>query len=164
MNGVRTPRKPRWLPTADTMAIAMHRAAKPPADDMNIVVHILQAAFAALRTGTITELQFSILKGAITTAQMIERQRVVRGLTNVITAADTALDAIWTRITQHGTWGSTGLHHQEVTAVAEFVTLHTFQCRQLSRAEYLRAVNSARGVIGATGVVLYGSQAQEAAA
>ena len=58
----------------------------------------------------------------------------------------------------------TSLHHHELTALAEFVTLHIFQCRQLSRAEYLRAVNSARGVIGATGVVLYGSEAEEATA
>lgn len=164
MTRARTPRKPRWLPTADTMAIALHRAAKPPADDMNIVVHILQTSFAALRTGTITKLQFSILKGAITTAQMIERQGVVRGLTGAVALADTALDHIWARITRHGTWGSTSLHHHELTALAEFVTLHTFQCRQLSRAEYLRAVNSARGVIGATGVVLYGSEAEEATA
>lgn len=160
----RKPRKPRWLPTADTMAIALHRAAKPPTADMDTVVHILQTSFAALRTATITELQFSILKGAIATAQMIERQGVVRGLTDTVALADTALDAIWDRITQHGTWGSTGLHHHELTAVAEFVTLHTFQCRQLSRAEYLRAINSARGVIGATGVVLYGSEAKEATA
>ena len=36
--------------------------------------------------------------------------------------------------------------------------------RQLSRAEYLRAAKSARGVIGPTALVLYGSQANGATA
>lgn len=160
----RPPRKPRWQATPDTLVIARHRAAKPEAEHIDTLVHLLQKCFDNLRQGKATELQFSILRGAIDTARMIERQGVVKGLTQTIDQASAALDAIWPRIVKDGSWGTTALYATELADLRDFVSLHIWQIRQLSRAEYLRAVDSARGLIGPSGLVLYGAQAKEAAA
>lgn len=160
----RPPRKPRWQPTADTIGIARHYAAKPAPADMATVTDTLQDCFHALRTGMITALQFSILRGGIDTGRAIERQGVVKGLSTIFDDAERALDAIWPRIIWAGEYGRYSLYHTELADVREFVSLHIWQIRQLSRAEYLRAVASARGVIGPSGLVLYGSQAKQAGA
>ena len=157
----RPPRKPRWQPTADTIGIARHYAAKPRPEDMATVTDTLQDCFHALRTGLVTALQFSILRGSIDTGRAIERQGVVKGLATIFDDAEAALDAIWPRIVWTGDYGRTSLYHTELADLRDFVALHIYQCRQLSRAEYLRAVESARGAIGPSGLVLYGSQAAQ---
>lgn len=160
----RPPRKPRWKPTADTIGIARHYAAKPKPEDVEDIVDILLDSFDAMRTCQITQLQFTLLNGATDTARAIEKQRVVKGLTTIIDAAKSVIDTIWERYWATGAYVPTALHAHELTAMREFVTLHAYQIRQLSRAEYLRAVESARGRIGPTGLVLYSSQAQAATA
>jgi hypothetical protein len=164
MSHGRPPRRPRWQPTADTIGIARHYAAKPNTEDVELLIKLLKGSFDALRTGFVTELQYSILRGALSTAAMIERQRVVKGVAPFITAAAVAIDSIWNRITWTATGGHVTLYHHELTVMREFVTMHAFQIRQLSRAEYLRAVNSAKGIVGQTAQVLYGLQAKEATA
>lgn len=164
MSHGRPPRRPRWQPTADTIGIAKHYCAKPAIEDIELLIKLLKDSFDALRTGLVTELQYSILRGALSTAAMIERQRVVKGVAPFIAAAATAIDTIWDRITWTATGGHVALYHHELTVVREFVTLHAFQIRQLSRAEYLRAVASAKGVVGPTAQVLYGSEAKAATA
>ncbi len=162
MSHGRPPRKPRWQKTADTMTIARHGAAKPKPEDVEDIVNILLDSFDAMRTCQITQLQFSILNAATDTARAIEKQRVVKGLGHIIDAAKSVIDTIWERYWVTSAYVPTALHAHELTAMREFVTLHAFQIRQLSRAEYLRAVASARGVIGPSGLLLYSSQAQVA--
>jgi len=160
MSRGRPPRQPRWQPTGDTLTLARHFAAKPARQDMDAVVNVLQAAFNALRKGTVTEMQFGVLNGCIDVARFVERQGVVTGLSPTIELADTVVKAIHARICKHGTWGSTALYAHEIKAMSEFVTQHTFQLRQLGRAEFLRAVAAAKGFIGASAVIVNADQMQ----
>lgn len=158
----RPPRRPRWQATPDTMVLAKSRASKPPAADVAAIVDALKGCFESLRTGNVTKDQFSVLTGAVITARAIELQRVVKGLADIIHQGDQALDAVWHRLTRDGTFGSTSLYSPELEAIREFVGWHCWQINQLSRAEYLRAVASACGRIGPTGLVLNSPQQMKA--
>ena len=150
----RAPRKPRWLKTGATLQLARSRASLPTQQTLDTIIDTLQGCFEALRRGTVTELQFAVLKGGVCTSTAIERQGVVKGLTRVTQEADVALDDVWNRITRHGRWQPTGLHYQELTAISDFVNLHIWQIRQLSHGEYLAAIRTGVGLMGATGIVI----------
>ena len=150
----RAPRKPRWLKTGNTLQLARSRASMPTQQTLDAIIDTLKGCFAALRTATVSEMQFAVLKGAISTATAIERQGVVKGLTRVTQEADAALDEVWNRITRHGRWQPTGLHYQELVAISDFVNLHIWQIRQLSHGEYLAAIRTGVGLMGATGIVI----------
>jgi len=150
----RAPRKPRWLKTGNTLQLARSRASLPTQQTLDAIIDTLKGCFAALRTATVSEMQFAVLKGAISTATAIERQGVVKGLTRVTQEADAALDSVWNRITRHGLWQPTGLHYQELVAISDFVNLHIWQIRQLSHGEYLAAIRTGVGLMGATGIVI----------
>lgn len=145
------PRRPRWLATGHTMAIALHRAAKPDPANIEQILQTLTIAAKALREGVATERQWSVLAGSLDVAMAIERQGVVRGLHEHLASADSALKSIHTRAHQTGCWKPTALHYFEIDAVNAFVNLHAYQSKQLSLAEYVRALDSATGQIRSTG-------------
>lgn len=147
----RPKRKPRWLPTPDTLALALHHAAKPPAADIQDLLHTLQDAHRAMREGVATNRHWAILAGALSAAQAIERRGIVRGLSGHLDAATTALDAIYLRAMKTGIWRATALRYDELDAIATLAELHTFQIHQLGRAELLAAINSAANKIRANG-------------
>lgn len=143
------PRKPRWRPTGDVMLLAMHRAAKPLASDIDQVLDVVHVAHKALREGVATEQQWSVLAGCLDVALAIERQGVVRGLQEHLASAQTALQAVHDRA---GTdWRTTAMRWNELDAVSTFVDLHAFQLKQLGRAEYLKAIASAQGAVRSRG-------------
>ncbi|MBP7572587.1 MAG: hypothetical protein KA777_01285 [Rhodoferax sp.] len=149
-----TRHKRRYRPrpvTADTMALALHFAAKPSQADRQEVLGVLQQAHKALREGVATQMHWSILSGALETAQAIERKGVVRGLGGHLEAAQIALHTIWRRSAVNGAWRSPTLHYQELDAIGTFVELHTFQIHQLGRAELLAAMDAAARRIKAGG-------------
>jgi hypothetical protein len=139
----RPKRKPRWLPTPDTLALALHHAAKPSQADRQEVLQVLGEAFKALRQGVATQLQWSILSGALETAHAIERKGIVRGLAGHLEAAHIVLHTIYRRSAVNGTWVAPTLHYQELDALSTFVDLHTYQVNQLGRAELLAAIDAA---------------------
>lgn len=145
------PRRPRWLPTGHTMAIALNLAAKPDPADIEQILQAITDAVRALREGVASEHQWSIVAGSVDVARAIERQGVVRGLHEHLDSADSALKSIRTRALSTGRWAPTLLHYFEIDAMQAFIGLHTFQTRQLSRAEYRRAIDSATGEIRGTG-------------
>ena len=145
------PRKPRWRPTGDVMLLAMHRAAKPPASDIDQVLDVVHAAHKALREGVATEQQWSVLAGCLDVALAIERQGVVRGLQDHLASAQTALQAVHDRANATPAWRATPLHWNELDSVHTFVDLHAFQLKQLGRAEYLKAIASAQGAVRSRG-------------
>lgn len=147
MNGIRKPRRPRWHPTADTMVLALHQAAKPAQSDIEQVLHVVHIAHKALREGVASEQQWSVLAGCLDIAKAIERQGVVRGLSEHLASAEASLQAIYTRAHAGPSWRPTALHYQELDAVQTFVDLHAFQLRQLARTEYLKAIASALGAV-----------------
>lgn len=145
------PRRIRWQPTADTLGIALHFAAKPPKADTDQVLQALQGAFRALREGVATEFQWSILAGSLDVSKAIEAQGIVRGLTDHLASAEEALQVIYNRARASGEWHPTALHFQELDAVRTFVELHCYQVRQLGRAEFLSAIETAQGQVRANG-------------
>ena len=151
MSGKKKPRRIRWMPTADTMGIALHFAAKPAKADTDQVVQALQAAFRALRQGVATELQWSVLAGSLDVSKAIEAQGVVRGLGIHLASAEEALQVIYNRARTQDGWRPTSLHFYELDAVHTFVDLHAYQVRQLSRAEFLSAIETAAGQVRANG-------------
>jgi hypothetical protein len=154
----RPKRKPRWLPTPDTLALALHRAAKPSASDIQDLVLTLQDAHRAMREGVATTRHWAVLAGALSTAQAIERRGIVRGLAGHLNAATIALDAIYARAMQTSTWRATALRYDELDAISTLVELHIFQIRQLGRAELLAAIASAANKIHANGDTVTFSQ------
>lgn len=138
------PRRIRFAPTANTMAIALHHAAKPSRADVGELLDAVQAAFKALREGVATERQWSILAGTLDVALAVERQGVVRGLHSHLTAAEQALQTVYNRAMRSTSWQPTALHFHELDAIHTFVDLHAYQVKQLSRAEYLAAIRSAQ--------------------
>jgi hypothetical protein len=148
---VRKPRRIRWQPTADTLGIALHFAAKPAKADTDQVLAAIQGAFRALREGVATELQWSILAGSLDVSKAIEAQGIVRGLNSHLVSAEAALQMIYNRACLADGWRATALHFNELEDVRTFVDLHAFQVRQLSRAEFLAAIDTAQGKVRANG-------------
>lgn len=154
-HGARKPRRPRWGLTGDTMALAIHGAAKPDRADVDQVIATIQLAHTALREGVATELQWSVLAGALDTARMIEKQGVVRGIHEHIASAHHALQSVYTRAKEIDAyaWRATALHWHELDAISTFVDLHAYQIRQLSRKEFLIAITAAVGYVRGHGNV-----------
>lgn len=154
-HGARKPRRPRWGLTGDTMALAIHGAAKPDRADVDQVIATIMVAHKALREGVATELQWSVLAGSLDTARMIEKQGVVRGLHEHLASAHHALQTVYTRAKQVNpeAWRPTALHYHELDAISTFVDLHAYQIRQLSRKEFLSAITAAVGYVRGHGNV-----------
>lgn len=142
--------RPRLI-ALNTLEIALHRAAKPAAADREEVLNMLRQAAQALREGVATELQWSIIAGAVDEAKAIEHQGIVRGLSEHLNTATQALQAVYDRAMASGQWKPTALHYYELDAVQTFVDLHTFQVNQLGRAEFLAAIDAAQAHIKANG-------------
>lgn len=147
----RPPRRVRWHPTPDTLAIALHKAAKPAANDVDEVLTVVRQAARALREGVATEHQWSVLSGSLAVSLTIERQGVVRGLREHLDRAEAALQTIYNRAQRTGAWRPPVLHFHEIEAVNTFVDLHAFQARELSRAEFLRAIDTTTSQVRSSG-------------
>ncbi len=135
----------------NTLQLALHGAAKPSRQEVDEVLRPIRAAAIAFREAVATELQWSILSGSVEVAKAIEHQGVVRGLHEHLTSAEEALQSIFRRAMQAGSWRSPTLYYQELDALATFVDLHAFQVRQLSRKEFIAAADRAQGTVRAGG-------------
>lgn len=131
--------------TADTMALALHLAAKPAVADRAEVLDMLAKAIQALREGVATEQQWSIVAGSVTVALAIERQGIVRGMHGHFKVIEQALQDIYDRALRigGGRWVRVTLYFNELDALADLLTFHSFQVKQLGRAEFLAAIDAA---------------------
>lgn len=145
------PRRPRWPAINNTMAVAQDQASKLDPNSLNQITQTIKTAATALREGVATRRHWSVLAGSLDLAKAIERQGVVRGLSEHLASADAALQSIYARADQGDQWRPTAMHYFELDAVNAFVDLHAYQCRQLSLAEYRRAVANAAGQIRSAG-------------
>jgi hypothetical protein len=153
-HGARKPRRIRWPKAVNTFAMATYLAAKPPQHDIDDMLHTLRCSHTAMREGRATEMDWSVLGGSVDVGLAIERQGVVRGLSDPLATAEIALQSIYRRAMVPGDWQSPTLHHHEIEALNEFVTLHAFQVNQLGRREFLRAIEAAAGQIRSTGATV----------
>jgi hypothetical protein len=142
------PRKAyRPRPIAENpLAIAIHNAAKPAAEDRAEVIGILRNAVKALREGVATEHQWSIAAGSVTVALAIERQGVVRGLSGHLKNIEQALQKIYDRAIREGggRWIRVTLWFDEIEALNDLVFFHKLQMDRLGRAEFLKAIDAAQ--------------------
>lgn len=145
------PRRVRWHPTPDTFALAMYHAAKPARSDIQEILDGLAQAHKAMREGVATDMEWSILSGALDIALFIERQGAVRGLIEHLASTEPVLQAIYDRANQPGGWVAPVLHFYELDIINAFVALHSFQIKSLSRAELVKAIRSATGLINSQG-------------
>ena len=139
--------------TADTMALALHHAAKPAQQDRAEVLGILRAAIGSLCAGTGSEQDWSITAGSVSVAQAIEQQGIVRGLAGHLAAAELALQAIYDRCAraQGRIWLRPTLTLAEIDALRLLLQLHSYQVHQLGRAELLAAMATAKQATVAAG-------------
>lgn len=132
--------------TADIMTLAKHYAAKPASADRKEVLSMLGNAIRALREGVATEHQWSIAAGSVTVALAIERLGAVRGMQAYFKAAERALQDIYDRAMRMGSgrWTRVTLYFHELDALADLLSLHSFQVQHLGRAEFLAAIDAAQ--------------------
>lgn len=143
MSGSHKPRRIKYFPTANTMAIALGQVVKPPQADVDEILQALNTAHTALRQGVANELQWSIMAGSLELANSIHRMGIVRDISGHLHTAHTALMAIYTRAMGSGIWRAPALWFDEMEALEVFVQLHAYQARELSRSEFLRAIELA---------------------
>lgn len=132
--------------TADTMALAVHHAAKPAAADRAQVLGVLAKAVQALREGVATEHQWSIAAGSVTVALAIERQGIVRGFREYLYTIEQALQTIYDRALHNGCgrWARVTLYFNEIEAINDLLWLHRHQVAHLGRAEFIAALDAAQ--------------------
>lgn len=154
MSGAHKPRRPRWTPAINTLAIATSRASKLSHDQVTAVMEPVQTAHKALREGVATLVQWQVLASAVEMALGIEKSGVVTGLREHFTTAEATLAAIRSRSMQHGAWRPTALYFYELEHIAEAVDLHAFQLGQVSEGELrevarkaVARIRSANGLI-----------------
>lgn len=129
--------------TCETLTLALHHAAKPSDEDLQDVLQPIAQCVKALREGVATESQWAIAAGAVQMAKAVERQGVVRGMVEHWANAERALQGIYRRAMTGDGWKPTALYYQELDALQEFLSLHTFQIRQLGRREFIHAIDGA---------------------
>lgn len=146
-------RKYRPRPVAaNPMQLAMRRAGRIPAAELDEVMGQIEAAFRALREGVATEFQWVVLASSVELGLAVELQGVVTGLEGHLRAAEAALQAIYKRAMEPaGEWRPTALYWQEIEAVDTVVWLHREQLQRLSEAEWRRAHARAVGVVRSAG-------------
>lgn len=143
MNGRKKPRQPRWPARVDSMRLAMVSASCLTQAEITHLLEPVRLALAAARQAQATSTQWSNLATACAVALAIERQGVVCGLSEHLHTADEVLQAIAARCDTPSGWQRTPLYFHEIDALTTFVDLHAFQIKQLSAAEYQRAVDLA---------------------
>lgn len=139
--------RPLWNP----LVVARNQAtALTPAELAQVMVP-LRTAFEQLRRGLASDSDWCVLAGSVGMAGNIEKQGVVRGLSEHLAAADRTLVAIEARATQAGPWRSPTLYFSEIDALHTFVDLHEFQLKQLSYGEFRRAYLTTEGQVRSRG-------------
>ena len=128
----------------DTLNLAIYQAAKPARKDRAQVLDMLATSIRALCTGVASELDWSIAAGSLSLALAIERQGVVRGLSEHLSSIEEMLQAIYDRSRLPAMWLRPVMTIQEIDAMRLLLELHTFQVEQLSRSEFLAAVDAAQ--------------------
>lgn len=144
MTRKRSTYRPRWARPLP-MDVARSQATRLTPDELAKVMVPLRGALDQLRRGLASDHDWAVLAGSLGMAQTIERQRVVRGLTEHLQAADRALAAIEARASSTGRWRSPTLYFHEIDDVGTFVDLHEFQLQQLSYGEFRRAYTTTEG-------------------
>ncbi len=129
--------------TAETMALARHHAAKPPPEDRKQILGVFKAAIDALCKGDGREHDWNVASGAVSTAQAVEAQRIVKGLAAELAQAEQVLQAIYDRCRLGPLWVRPTLTTAEQATLRDLYAMHSFQIEQLGRKEMIAALDLA---------------------
>jgi hypothetical protein len=138
-------RQPRRRPLINANAhnTAILQATRLTAKERADLLQPARDGFKALREGVATHLQWVAVNTLIAIAMAIEEQGVIRGMHEHFTAADRAIDAVWSRVqnAEGGpSWGRrTTLYFDEISALSEAIHLHEEQLKVLATSELYAA-------------------------
>lgn len=135
----RKPRRPRRI-SLDPVRLARNGATRLTPPEIASAIDPLRAAARALARGVATEMDWFTAASAMNVAQGIERQGVVRGLSEHVHGAEVALREIQRRAMASGAWLPPELHVEEIERIDTAVDLHEFQLQQLSYSEFRQVV------------------------
>jgi hypothetical protein len=145
-------RKYRPRPVSQNpIKLAIRRAGRIPADELDVVMTPIHEAFTAMREGIGSESHWMVLAGSVELALSIERQGVVHGVMGHLTAAEASLAGIKHRAMDRGAWKPTPLYWQEIEALDTFTTIHRYQMENLSEGEWRRAHEAAAAIVRSAG-------------
>jgi hypothetical protein len=114
--------------------------------EIDPMINSLQACLIKLRAGTAHMDHLMDFDCAIILAELIEKQGVVRGLSEPIADAACAVACISQRSDKADGHVGPVLDH-EISALHELVSLHKFQLEQISRGEYEKLLRSLAGKV-----------------
>lgn len=135
------------LPNISTFRIAAAQVQKLDPVEISAMMNGLRSCLSILRSadGHLTHvLEFQM---ATMSAALIERQGVVRGLSESISAAEESIAAMQLRV-EPGSGRVGALFGPEIASLDEFIRLHQYQLEQLSKGEYERILRSLAGRLG----------------
>lgn len=127
-----------------TIDIATSNVRKLPEETIKKISESLEQSVSDLTVPESSVRAWADLKMACLVARRIERIGVVRGLAPVWDSASEVLESIVARNMHSAVWHHSELSAKEVSALKELAEMHIFQLRQLSRAEFERAVAAAQ--------------------
>lgn len=126
-------------PLTNTLAIALAQATRFTPAELGRMREHLEGHLAALREGRATRVNFAGISTASELSLAIETQGVVRGLSEHLERANSAMHAVRRRSDLASGWRTPTLHWDELDALTELLRLHLFQLEQLSYGEYQAA-------------------------
>lgn len=138
----RPPRQPRPM-AINLVDVALNRASRLTAAELEQVLSPLRDAVASLRRGVATEIEWSTAASAVNVGDVIEQQGVVRGLAGHLHDIDLALLEIGKRARSGGEWRPPALYYEERDLLDLLVDLHSHQVKCLSFGELQRARDKA---------------------
>lgn len=128
----------------NALDIAKSNAKKLSVAECNDLIALFLGSTEALREGVATEQDWCVVAIQLAVATEIEAQGKVRGMQGHFLVIKNLVQKIYDRATQTGIWKCTSLNFIELDALSLLIDLHKFQIKQLSRSEYLSAVNKLR--------------------
>ncbi len=138
----RKPRQPRTR-VQNHVRLAAWQAALLDRNQVETIMTPLRLAFAALREGVGTELEWAYITSAMNIADSVAITSPIRGTRGHIEPAQRALDGIMRRAMATGEWRPTDLYLEEIDLIGDGLAIYHHQLQHLTRGEYQRAEDHA---------------------
>lgn len=142
MTHSRKPRQPRTH-VQNPVRLAAWQAALLDRHQVEAIMTPLRLAFAALREGVATELEWAYIVSAMNIADSVAITSPIRGTRGHIEPAQRALDGIMRRAMSTGEWRATDLYLEELDLISDGLAIYHHQLKHLTRGEYRRAEDHA---------------------
>ncbi|MBV7541030.1 hypothetical protein [Acidovorax sp. sic0104] len=158
----RKPRTPRTR-VQNPVRLAAWQAALLDSNQVESIMTPLRLAFAALREGVGTELEWAYIVSAMNIADSVAITSPIRGTRGHIEPAQRALDGIMRRAMTTGEWCPIELYLEELDLIRDGLAIYHHQLQHLTRGEYQHAEDHAAADVrrAAGAVVINTNRASE---